>query len=95
MRKLYRLTRISVLPAAKVTAVLYLILGVFVAAIALAAGLFIPSQAQWFSFVLAICAPFVCGVFGFVYGALGSALYNAVAGWLGGIEFEQEERPGP
>lgn len=31
-------------------------------------------------------------IFGFIYGLIGAALYNLVAGWIGGIEMRLETR---
>jgi hypothetical protein len=36
--------------------------------------------------VLAFCMPIFYGVLGFVMGAIGAALYNLFAKWIGGIE---------
>ncbi len=34
--------------------------------------------------------PVIYAVMGFVFGIIGSALYNLVAGWIGGIEVDVE-----
>ncbi len=34
--------------------------------------------------------PVIYGVMGFVVGIIGAAIYNLVAGWIGGIEIEVE-----
>src|SRR5262245_46218049 len=36
--------------------------------------------------VFAFCLPIIYGVMGFVVGAIGAALYNLFAKWIGGIE---------
>ena len=41
--------------------------------------------------MFAIAMPIMYGVFGVVGGAIGAALYNLVAGWVGGIEVELDE----
>ncbi|SRR5579872_4676386 len=43
--------------------------------------------------VLAVAMPVLYGVMGFVTGAIGAALYNLLAKWLGGFELELEIRP--
>jgi hypothetical protein len=43
--------------------------------------------------VIAIFIPVIYGVMGFVMGAISALLYNAFAGWVGGIELELEARP--
>ena len=37
---------------------------------------------------LAVIAPIFYGVFGFIFGAIGALLYNLMAKWMGGIQFE-------
>jgi len=37
-----------------------------------------------------IFLPILYGVMGFIAGALGAAIYNLVAGWVGGLEIEVE-----
>jgi hypothetical protein len=34
--------------------------------------------------------PIFYGVMGFVFGGIGAAIYNVVAGWIGGIEIETQ-----
>lgn len=43
--------------------------------------------------VFAIVMPILYGVMGFVTGAIGAALYNLLAKWLGGFELELEGMP--
>jgi hypothetical protein len=38
--------------------------------------------------VLAFCMPIFYGVLGFIMGAIGAALYNLFAKWIGGIEVQ-------
>jgi hypothetical protein len=40
--------------------------------------------------VLAFCMPIIYGVMGFIMGAIGAALYNLFANWIGGIEIRVE-----
>ncbi|MFZ0287405.1 MAG: hypothetical protein WAL32_19420 [Terriglobales bacterium] len=40
--------------------------------------------------VLAFCMPIIYGVMGFIMGAIGAALYNLFAKWIGGIEVQVE-----
>ena len=46
-----------------------------------------------FGVVFAILMPVVYGLMGFVMGAIGGLLYNALAAWTGGFELELELRP--
>ncbi len=40
--------------------------------------------------VMAVAMPVFYGVFGFIFGIISAALYNLIAGWIGGIEVEVE-----
>ena len=40
--------------------------------------------------VFAVLAPILYGAMGFIFGALAGLVYNLVAKWTGGIEFEVE-----
>ncbi len=44
-----------------------------------------------FGFGFALVFPLIYGVGGFLFTALGCAIYNMVAGWVGGIEVEADE----
>jgi hypothetical protein len=46
-----------------------------------------------FGIVLAVLAPVLYGVMGFICGAIGALLYNLLAKWVGGFELELELRP--
>jgi hypothetical protein len=39
---------------------------------------------------MAVILPFFYGIFGFICGAIGALLYNLLAKWMGGIQFEIE-----
>lgn len=40
--------------------------------------------------IMGLMVPVLYGIMGFVLGALSAALYNVIAGWIGGIEVEVE-----
>jgi len=44
--------------------------------------------------VFAILMPVLYGAMGFVCGAIGALLYNALAKWVGGFELELDVQPG-
>jgi Transmembrane domain of unknown function (DUF3566) len=46
-----------------------------------------------FSLVFVILIPVIYGVMGFVFGIISAAVYNLVAGFVGGFEVEIEECP--
>jgi hypothetical protein len=45
--------------------------------------------------VLAVLAPILYGIMGFVCGAIGALLYNLIAKFVGGFELELELKPAP
>lgn len=82
-----RISRFSVGQTAKVLGVLYALMGLLFVPIFLIAGRLTP-QGQTFAPRLALALPVIYGLIGFVFTAIGCALYNVVAGWVGGIEVE-------
>jgi len=99
-----RVKSIGVLSFAKISGVCYGILGLLIAPFFLLMGLISgfggrsggrvgPGLGPVFGVGLAILMPLIYGVMGFVLGAIGSFIYNAVASWLGGIEVDLEPSP--
>ena len=82
-----RLSRFGVGQTAKVIGVLYGLLGLVFLPFFLVAALFAPDQAG-FGVGLAIAFPILYGVCGFIFTAIGCALYNLVAGMVGGVEVQ-------
>lgn len=85
----HQIRRFGVFQTAMVMGVLYVMLGVIVLPFVYIAASFAPEESGLGTGV-AIAMPLIYGVAGFIFGALGSALYNLVAGWVGGIEIELE-----
>lgn len=83
----YELRRFSILQTARVLGILYAILGLLLAPLFALGSMFGPEGDQ-FGLVFALLLPALYGVLGFVMTAIGAALYNWVAGWVGGIGFE-------
>jgi hypothetical protein len=95
-----QLRRIGVSSAAKVMGVLYsvlgLIAGVIIGCISLVSAGFIsrqnPDMPPWFGSLFGVGAivlfPIMYGIMGVVFGAAVAAIYNGVAGIVGGIEVE-------
>jgi hypothetical protein len=95
-----QLRKIGVSSAAKVMGVLYaiigLIAGVIIGCISLVSAGFISSQnpdmPPWFGSLFGVGAivifPIMYGIMGLVFGAVVAAIYNGVAGMVGGIEVE-------
>ena len=90
MRK--RITRISPWQLGKVLAVLYAIFSIPIALVmGVAASFQPPGRSLPWAMIVAI--PIFYVVFGFLFSALGAWLYNLVAKWTGGVEYEAQEMP--
>ena len=82
-----RVTRISILQSAKVATVLYAVLGLLYTLIGIPMLLFGGEQVKVMAIVY-LCMPILMAIFGFIFFIISSAIYNLVARWLGGFEFE-------
>ena len=80
-----RLSRFSIGQTAKVLGLLYGLMGLIFLPIFLVATMFSPDGAG-FGVGFALALPILYGLLGFVFTAIGCALYNWVAGKVGGIE---------
>ncbi|HWS72663.1 MAG TPA: hypothetical protein VN605_11140 [Thermoanaerobaculia bacterium] len=88
--------RIAPMSLAKVSAVLYALLGLIFGAcislISMAGSAFAPKEAAGFGMLFGVGAiialPIFYGILGFVFSLISAALYNLVAGWVGGIEID-------
>jgi hypothetical protein len=49
-----------------------------------------PGMGLGVAIIFCVLAPVIYAVLGFLFGALAAAIYNVVARWTGGIEFEVE-----
>jgi hypothetical protein len=87
---------VGVLSVANIFGLIYACLGLIFLPIFLLVGLVggIAGDKAAFSsvvgVVLAFIMPIMYGVMGFVMGAIGAALHNLFAGWIGGIEIRTE-----
>ena len=92
--------RVDPLSFAKITGVLYALMGLCFGAIfslvSMVGAAVSPrlSGGGGFGFFLGIGAvialPIFYGVIGFIFSLIGAALYNLVAGWVGGVAMEIE-----
>lgn len=87
-----RIRRIAPLQAAKVAGVLYGIMGLIFVPIMLVTSLAAPGELG-LGMGFAIAMPFIYGIFGAIFTAIGAACYNVVAGWTGGLELDVEFDP--
>ena len=84
-----QLRRFSIGQTAKVFGLLYALIGLVFAPFLILAALIAPDIAG-FGIGFAIGMPILYGICGFVVTAIGCALYNWVAGMVGGIEVTLE-----
>jgi hypothetical protein len=96
------LKSIGVMSAAKVVGVLYAVMGLLTGVIFGAVFALIPTAmaadggdvpawlAPMFGFGAIVFMPIVYGIMGFVGGAVAAAIYNALAGIIGGLELRLE-----
>ena len=89
-----QLRRVDPLSAAKIAAILYGLMGLVFIPFVLVMRSFIPPEAAsagfgpGFGLGFALVMPIVYACFGFIFTFIGAALYNLVAGWVGGLEVE-------
>ncbi len=87
-----RVRRFGVLQTAKVVAVLYALIGLVFVPIFLIVSMVSPDKNQ-LGMGFSLLMPILYGVLGFVFTAISCAIYNLVAGFVGGIEVELDESP--
>jgi hypothetical protein len=82
-----RIRRFGIGQTAKVVAALYALLGLVFLPFFLLGSMFAPKETGLGAgFVIAL--PVIYGIMGFIFTAIGCAIYNFVAGFVGGIEVE-------
>ncbi len=90
-----RIRRFSIGQSAKFLGLLYLLFGLLFLPFFLLMGMFSPEAQSgpvaMLGTLFAIGMPIMYGIFGVIGGAIGAALYNLVAGWVGGIEVELDQ----
>jgi hypothetical protein len=87
-----RIRKFGVLQTAKVVAVLYALMGLVLVPIFLIVSMFSPAK-EGPGPVFALLMPILYGLLGFIFTAIACAIYNLVAGLVGGVEVELEESP--
>jgi hypothetical protein len=84
-----QIRRFGIGQTAKVIAVLYALMGLIFVPFFLFAAAFAPKETG-FGTGFALALPILYGVLGFIFTAIACAIYNFVAGFVGGIEVELE-----
>ncbi|HJX97653.1 MAG TPA: hypothetical protein VJ281_02150 [Chthoniobacterales bacterium] len=87
-----QITRISILQSAKITTALYVVIGFLYTLLAIPMFLFGDDKLRIMGIVYAFM-PVIMAIFGFVFFCIFAAIYNLLARWLGGVEFEVTEVP--
>ncbi len=93
-----QLTRIAPLKAGIVLGTVYAFLSLLFVPIFLIVGLLVGSHGNsaapfMFGTGFAVLMPLIYGAMGFICGLLAAAVYNLVARWNGGLEFEVRDLP--
>lgn len=79
--------RISILQSSKIATALYVLMGWIYSLIGIPMIVFGSSSLKIVG-VVYLLMPIIMGIVGFVFFVIFAALYNLLAGWLGGIEVE-------
>ena len=87
-----RVNRISILQSAKMTTAMYAIFGFIYALIGIPMLLFGGQQTKIIAIVY-LCMPVLMAVLGFIFFVIFASIYNLLAKWLGGFEFEVADAP--
>jgi hypothetical protein len=82
-----QIARISILQSSKIMTALYTLFGFIYTLIGIPMILFGNQQLHLMGWIY-IAMPLVTLVFGFIFFVLFAAIYNGLAKWLGGVEFE-------
>ncbi len=89
--------RIGPLSFAKISGMLYGLMGLFFGALislfSIVGGALAPAKDSGFGGMIfgaaaVVILPIFYGVLGFVMSLIGAALYNLIAGWVGGVELD-------
>jgi hypothetical protein len=85
-----QITRISILQSSKIATAIYVLFGLIYTLIGIPMIVFGGSQLRIIGAVY-LFGPLWMGVVGFIFFVIGAALYNLLASFLGGIEFEVKD----
>jgi hypothetical protein len=82
-----QIVRISILQSSKITTILYFLLGFIYLLIGIPMIIFGNNQLRIVG-ILYCAMPIIMAIIGFICFVIFAALYNLIAKWVGGMEFE-------
>lgn len=82
-----QLIRISILQSSKIMTALYVLMGFIYTLIGIPMIIFGSNPIRIIGIVY-LLGPIIAGIFGFIFFVIFAAIYNLLAGWLGGFEIE-------
>ena len=82
-----QVTRISILQSSKILTAFYFLFGFLYTLIAIPIIIFGDPKMRVIG-IIYLFMPVVMAVFGFIFFVVSAVVYNLLASWLGGIEFE-------
>jgi hypothetical protein len=85
-----QIIRISILQSSKIVVALYFFLGCLYTLIGIPMAVFGTHQIRIMGIIYCF-GPVLMAILGFIFFALGAAIYNLLAAWLGGFEFEVKD----
>jgi hypothetical protein len=85
-----QVTRFSILQSSKIVTALYFLLGFIYTLIGIPMIVFGGTQVRIIG-VIYLLMPVLMAILGFIFFVIFAAIYNYLAGWLGGIEFELKD----
>ena len=85
-----QLARVSILQSSKITTALYFLMGFIYTLIGIPMLVFGGDKLRIMGIVY-IAMPVVMALIGFIFFVIFAAIYNGLAKWLGGIEFEVKD----
>jgi hypothetical protein len=88
-----QIVRISILQSSKITTILYFLLGFIYLLIGIPMIIFGNNQLRIVG-ILYCAMPIIMAIIGFICFVIFAALYNLIAKWVGGMEFEIIDVPG-
>ena len=82
-----QLIRISILQSSKILTALYVLMGFIYSVIGVPMIIFGGQQFKIMG-IIYLLMPIILGILGFIFFVIFAAIYNLLAKWLGGFEFE-------